>query len=180
MPEIILYQGKAFYPQKSIYAIFIFPLVQIKKIFQALYNLLLKLMWIELIKGEMKQNDLAGILLFILFIALSWLSFILKNYFQLILIVFIVIWYIDIGIAKQAYQQQKYDRPLQLLQNETGDLLWLLSLPENKILENSFNRGQVREMAIAARPSSGGAFEEKLDEVWQVNLWLYDGSDWVF
>jgi hypothetical protein len=27
MPEKILYQGKAFYPQKSIYAIFIFPLV---------------------------------------------------------------------------------------------------------------------------------------------------------
>ncbi|UXE59900.1 MAG: hypothetical protein KA717_30055 [Woronichinia naegeliana WA131] len=127
----------------------------------------------------MKQNDLAGILLFILFIALSWLSFILKNYFQLILIVFIVIWYIDIGIAKQAYQQQKYDRPLQLLQNETGDLLWLLSLPENKILENSFNRGQVREMAIASRPIFGGAFEEKLDQVWQVKLWLYDGSDWV-
>jgi hypothetical protein len=162
MPEKILYQGKAFYPQKSIYAIFIFPLVQIKKIFQALYNLLLKLMWIELIKGEMKQNDLAGILLFILFIALSWLSFILKNYLQLILIVFIVIWYIDIGIARQAYQQQKYNRPLQILEDEAGGIRWLLSLPENKILENSFNWGQVREMAIASRPIFGGAFQEKL------------------
>jgi hypothetical protein len=179
MPEKVLYQGKAFYPQKSIYAIFIFPLVQIKKIFQALYNLLLKLMWVELVKGEIKQNDLAGILLFILFIALSWLSFILKNYLQLILIVFIVIWYIDIGIARQAYQQQKYNRPLQILEDEAGGIRWLLSLPENKILENSFNWGQVREMAIASRAILGGAFQEKLDQVWQVKLWLYDGSDWV-
>jgi hypothetical protein len=136
--------------------------VQIKKIFQALYNLLLKLMWVELVKGEIKQNDLAGILLFILFIALSWLSFILKNYLQLILIVFIVIWYIDIGIARQAYQQQKYNRPLQILEDEAGGIRWLLSLPENKILENSFNWGQVREMAIASRPIFGGAFQEKL------------------
>lgn len=179
MPEKVLYQGKAFYPQKSIYAIFIFPLVQIKKIFQALYNLLLKLMWVELIKGEIKQNDLAGILLFTLFIVLSWLSFILKNYLQVILIVFIVIWYIDIGIAKQAYQLQKYDRPLQILQDETGDLRWLLSLPEHKMLENRFNWGQVREIAIASRPIFGGAFGEKLDQIWQVKLWLYDGSDWV-
>lgn len=122
---------------------------------------------------------MAGILLFILFIALSWLSFILKNYLQLILIVFIVIWYIDVGIAKQAYQQQKYNRPLQILENEAGGIRWLLSLPENKILENSFNWGQVREMAIASRLIFGGAFQEKLDQVWQVKLWLYDGSDWV-
>lgn len=171
--------GQSFLSTKEHLCYFYFPLVQIKKIFQALYNLLLKLMWVELIKGEMKQNDLAGILLFTLFIALSWLSFILKNYLQLILIVFVIIWYIDIGIARQAYQQHKYDRPLQILENEVGTLRWLLSLPEHKILENSFNWGQVREIAIASRPIFGGAFEEKLDQIWQVKLWLYDGSDWV-
>ena len=58
MSDLLLFQGKSIYPQKSVYAILIFPVAQLKKLFQSLYSFLLKVIWAELIQNKKNDNEL--------------------------------------------------------------------------------------------------------------------------
>ncbi|BFM40792.1 hypothetical protein [Synechocystis sp. LKSZ1] len=179
MSKTLIYQGKVFAPHKSDYALIIFPWVQLKRFLQSLYQALLRMMWKELLEGKKTEKDLTGILLFVLFCGLSWLSFLFKPVMVPLAILFLVIWYLDHGLARRDYLAHKYQRTVSLWQDEAGELDWRLAFSRRQPLERHFNWGQVRHLAIHSRTLQGGAFEDPLGQVWQVQLVLYDHSQWV-
>lgn len=179
MSDPLLFQGKIIYPEKSIYAILIFPFAQLKKLFQSLYYLLLKVMWTELIQGKKTKNDLAGIVFFLILLVLSWLTYLGKAYFPLIFIGFFIIWYLDYSLAKSDYQKGKYSVPIKLMEKEGDRFLWKLALPNQKLLQSELNWGQIRRLVIDERSISAGAFQENIGKVWQISLQGFDDSEWI-
>lgn len=179
MSRTLIYQGKVFAPYKSNYALIIFPWVQLKRFLQSLYQALLQLIWKELLQGQKTEKDATGIFLFILFCGLSWLSFVFKPVMAPLAILFLVIWFFDHGLARRDYLTNKYQRTVSLWQDEAGEVDWHLAFSRRQPLQIHFNWGQVRHLAIQPRTIEGGAFENPLGQVWQVQLVLYDHSQWV-
>jgi hypothetical protein len=179
MSDPLLFQGKSIYPQKSVYAILIFPLVWLKKLFQSLYSFLLKVMWAELIEGKKKDNELAGLFLFVIFLMLSWLSYLSKAYFPIIFTLFFIIWCLDYNFAKSEYRKGKYTIPIKITDKGEERLLWSFALPHQKPLQSELNWGQIRALMIDHRSIYGGSFQEKIGNVWQISLQGFDGSEWV-
>jgi hypothetical protein len=179
MSDPLLFQGKSIYPQKSVYAILIFPLVWLKKLFQSLYSFLLKVMWAELIEGKKKDNELAGLFLFVIFLILSWLSYLSKVYFPIIFTLFLIVWFLDYNFAKSEYRKGKYTIPIKITDKGEERLLWNFALPHQKPLQTELSWGQIRALVIDHRFIYGGSFEEKIGNVWQISLQGFDGSEWV-
>ena len=161
MSDPLLFQGKSIYPQKSVYAILIFPLVWLKKLFQSLYSFLLKVMWAELIEGKKKDNELAGLFLFVIFLILSWLSYLSKVYFPIIFTLFLIVWFLDYNFAKSEYRKGKYTIPIKITDKGEERLLWNFALPHQKPLQTELSWGQIRALVIDHRFIYGGSFEEK-------------------
>ena len=141
MSDPLLFQGKSIYPQKSVYAILIFPVVQLKKLFQSLYSFLLKVMWAELIEGKKKDNELVGLFLFVMFLILSWLSYVSKAYFSIFFILFFIIWCLDYNFAKSEYRKGKYNVSVKITDKGEENLLWSLILPNKKPPTNCIKLG---------------------------------------
>lgn len=179
MSDPLLFQGKSIYPQKSVYAILIFPLVWLKKLFESLYSFLLKVMWAELIEGKKKDNELAGLFLFVIFLMLSWLSYLSKAYFPIIFTLFFIIWCLDYNFAKSEYRKGKYTIPIKITDKGEERLLWSFALPHQKPLQSELNWGQIRALIIDHRSIYGGSFQEKIGNIWQISLQGFDGSEWV-
>ncbi len=179
MPESLFFLGKTTYPQKSLFAILITPFAQLKILFKTLYLFIVKIMWSELIYGQKKENELAGILLFLIFLLLSWLTYLGKIYFPWILTSFFIIWYLDYGLAKAAYQKGEYNIPVYLLQTDDNQLVWQSALPNRPPSKIEFNWTQIREIKISQFSIYGGAFQEKLGRVWQISLKQFDGVEWI-
>ena len=179
MPEKLIYQGQVFYPQKTTYALFIFPLVLLKQLFYALYQLLLKVLWLELIRGQENTNELANLFLFILFLGLCWISYVTKGFLQWGLVLWAIAWYLDYGLAQKAYRQGKNTYPLPLTQTTPQELHWFFKIPHQPILHGHFNENQIKAIMITEREIRGGAFQSQLDQVWQAKWLLFDQSDWV-
>lgn len=175
-----LYVGTILYPQPSPYASAIFPLVQLKKIFQSLYVSLLKMMWQELVASQVQPNEAANLVFFILFLLLCWLTFTFRTASQWLFIIFFIFWFVDNAISHHNFQQGNYIRRVYLEKNAAGDLSWQLQLPQKKALMMEFKPGQVRSIWVQKREIRGGAFQDRLATVWQGQLLLYDGSDWIF
>lgn len=179
MPESLLFQGKTTYPQKNSFAILISPFAQIKKLFQSLYFFILKIMWSELIYGEKKENEWAGILLFFLFLFLSWLTYLGQVYFTWVLTSFFIAWYVDYGLAKSDYQKGKYNIPIYLLHGDGDRLIWESKFPNQPLVKIEFNWAEIREIRISQSPVYGGAFQDKVGKVWQISLRKFDGTEWI-
>ncbi len=179
MPEKLIYQGQVFYPQKTTYALLIFPLVLLKQLFYALYQRLLKVLWLELIQGQENTNELANLFLFILFLGLCWISYVTQGFLQGGLVLWAIAWYLDYGFAQKAYHQGKNTYPLPLTQTATQEFHWFFKVPHQPILQGHFNENQIKAIMITEREIRGGAFQSKLDQVWQAKWLLFDQSDWV-
>lgn len=175
-----LYIGTILYPAPSPYALAISPLVQIKKVFQSLYSSLLRMMWRELLSGEVQKNEAINAVIFLVFLFLCWLTFSFRTASQWIFIIFFIFWFIDNTISHRSFQQGDYIRRVYLQKNKAGNLNWQLQLPKRQPLSMEFSPGQVREISVRRREICGGAFQDKLATVWQGQLLLYDGSDWIF
>ncbi len=67
MSKKIIFQGTTTYLSEHWYAKIISPLVQVKKLLQAIYEFLLHLIWSELIFGKKLDNELDSLLAFIVF-----------------------------------------------------------------------------------------------------------------
>jgi hypothetical protein len=182
-----LYQGTILYPRRSAYGTVIFPLVQLKRLFQALYASLLKLMWRELLSGEVPTNENANALAILLFLLLCWLSFAFRTVSQGLLIAFFVFWFLDNLIAQRALKQGQYIHQVYLHQTPTGDLRWQWHPPGRSLgdplrgapLTMEFKPEQVRLIRVRRQEIRGGAFQDRLAKVWQAQLLLFDGSDWI-
>ncbi|MBE9176409.1 hypothetical protein IQ225_15770 [Synechocystis salina LEGE 06155] len=175
-----VYTGTILYPSPSPYALAISPLVQLKKIFQSLYTSLLKIMWQELWAGEVQNNEAFNLILFLIFLLLAWLTFSFRTASQWLFTLFFIFWFIDNSVSQRNFQRGHYIRRVYLRLNRAGNLSWQLQLPQSPRLSMEFNPGQVQAIGVRRREIRGGAFQDKLATVWQGQLLLYDGSDWIF
>ncbi|MFM7190480.1 MAG: hypothetical protein ACKOX2_06645 [Microcystaceae cyanobacterium] len=179
MKEKLIYQGQVFYPQKTTYALFIFPFVILKQLFYALYQLLLKVLWLELIQSQENTNELANLVLFMLFLGLCWISYVTKGFIQWGLVLWAIAWYLDYGLAQKAYHQGKNTYPLPLTQTASEKFHWFFKVPHQPLLQGHFSENQIKAIIITEREIRGGAFQSRLDKVWQAKWLLFDQSDWV-
>lgn len=69
------FRGEITYLQKGFYASLIWPLVQVKKAFQLIYDLILKIVWSELIEGKKIDNELASLAIFLIFCLFSLVAY---------------------------------------------------------------------------------------------------------
>jgi hypothetical protein len=176
---IIAFQGTVNYLTNNRYAALIFPLVQLQKLFKKVYNFVLRLIWNELIYGKKVENELAAFLTFIAFCLLSWLVYIWRDYLSFILTSSLIIWCLDYWLAKHQYLKKKNNVSVILKQEAEDSVTWMMQFPDAKSLDSTFINGKIREISISNRPIYGGAFQEIMGRVWQIELILYDGSDLV-
>lgn len=174
-----LYHGTILYPQRSAYAIAITPLVQLKRLFQALYAMVLKLMWRELLTGQTPTDETGNGLAILLFGLLCWLSYVFRAVTQGALIAFFIFWFVDNLIAQQGLRTGRYIQQVSLEQTSTGELRWQGQRPGRSPLIAEFKPEQVQSIWVQRREIRGGAFQDRLANVWQAQLLLFDGSAWI-
>lgn len=169
------FQGHIHSQKQGTFAKLIFPLVQVKKLFEVIYSFLLQTIWSELFEGKKLNNDTANFIAFIAFCLLSLIVFYIQDYISIILMVSFVIWYIDVWFAKKYYlESPTLTATLTSLDEDT--LQWRMTLPTQKAIQSKFTRNQIKEIGIVSRQVYGGAFEESLGIVWQIEIHLYDGA----
>ncbi|MGK7953803.1 MAG: hypothetical protein AB4063_00830 [Crocosphaera sp.] len=181
MSKKLIFQGTTTYLSEHWYAKIISPLVQIKKLLQTIYEFLLHLIWSELIFGKKLDNELDSLFAFIVFCLLSILGYYLRDYIQLILIIFLIIWYLDCWFAKHQYFQKNYKIDIFIYEIDLTKIICCLSLPntQTQSIFASFNSNEVSHISIKKLPLLGGAFQEVLDEVWQAEIYLHNGKHFV-
>lgn len=179
MTETPIFTGQILNPTLNPYARVLFPLVQIQKIFKALYNLLIKLIWNELVHNQKVTNELASLGLFIAFWIFALLIYRFKPYVPIIIFLTFVFWFIDYYTAQKKYVTGKDYTPVTLLKDDEDKITWSRKVTPHKFLKSEFIAGQVAGIAIDREIVYGGAFQEKLGKVWQIEIRFWDGSDLI-
>ncbi len=172
------FRGKITYTQKGFYASLIWPLVQVKKAFQLIYDLILKIVWSELIEGK-KIDELASIAIFLVFCLFSLVVYYLQNYKELIIVAFFWIWFLDYWFAKKQYSYSKKQTIISLNNYNNNFVLWYMNLPNGRTRKAKFERSQIGQISISKTYVYGGAFEEKIGIVWEVYVTLCDWSEFL-
>ncbi|MDJ0661587.1 MAG: hypothetical protein QNJ42_19190 [Crocosphaera sp.] len=181
MSKKLIFQGTTTYLSDHWYAKLIFPLVEVKKLLQTIYEFLLHLMWSELIYGKKLDNELDSLIAFIIFCIFSLISYYFRDYIQLILIIFLVIWYLDCWFAKHQYFQKNHKINIYIYEVDISKIICCLSLPhtQTQSIFASFTSEEVSHISLMKAPLLGGAFQEVLDEVWQTEIYLHNGKHFV-
>lgn len=173
------FRSQITYTQKGFYASLIWPLVQVKKAFQLIYDLILKIVWSELIEGKKIDDELASLAVFLIFCLCSLVTYYLQDYRELILIAFLWVWLLDYWFAKNQYFHSKR-KTIICLNNSNSDLvLWQMNLPNVKTRKAKFERSQIGQISISKTYVYGGAFEEKIGTAWEVYVTLCDWSEFL-
>ncbi|MEA5509229.1 hypothetical protein VB715_05570 [Crocosphaera sp. UHCC 0190] len=178
MSSLLIFKGKVLYLTNHWYANLIFPLVQVKKLLQTIYYFILHLIWSELIHGNKLDNEIAHLIAFLLFCSLSLGIYYLKNYNQLIILIFLGIYYLDRWISQHQYLRQNHQVNVTLVQSNSERIIWTLSLPKNQ-LKSKFLNNQVNYISLGKFSVFGGAFQEVLGEIWRIEICLYDGNSLI-
>ncbi|ACB49757.1 hypothetical protein cce_0406 [Crocosphaera subtropica ATCC 51142] len=181
MSKKLIFQGTTTYVSEHWYAKVIFPLVEVKKLLQTIYEFLLHLIWSELIYGKKLDNELDSLVAFFIFCLLSLLGYYFRDYVQIIIIVFFIIWYLDCWFAKHQYFQKNSKIDIYLYEIDKNKIIGCLSLPKTttQSVFASFSLEEVNYISIIKLPLLGGTFQEILDEVWQTEIYLYNGKHFV-
>ncbi|EAZ88549.1 hypothetical protein [Crocosphaera chwakensis] len=181
MSKKLIFQGTITYLTDHWYAKLIFPLVEVKKLLQTIYEFLLHLIWSELIYGKKLENELDSLIAFCIFCILSLLGYYFRDYIQIIIIIFFIIWYLDCWLAKHQYFQKNRKIDICIYEINKNKIICCLSLPNTKTqsIFASFFPEEVNHISIVKSSLRGGAFQEVLDEVWQIEINLCNGKHFV-
>lgn len=177
----VIFEGQVFYQRNNVFAVVIFPLVQLKKLYKTLYDFLLNVIWSELIYGKKLDNEVAHLIGFFIFCALSWGLYQVKPYAQYMVVAFLLIWYLDYMGAKNQFKNDLLTLKV-ILKQQNNQLIWMMTLPDNqnnKILQSQFSLEKISLITLTKRPIYGGAFQEVMGEIWQTEVNLYDGSKMI-
>ncbi|MBR8829010.1 MAG: hypothetical protein DSM107014_14110 [Gomphosphaeria aponina SAG 52.96 = DSM 107014] len=90
------------------------------------------------------------------------------------MIFFLTLWLIDYHLAKKQYLYGKQITVTMEL-GEADSVLWQMLPPEGRILE--FLPTQIRQISLVHQQILGGAFQEVMGTVWQVEINLEDGNN---
>jgi hypothetical protein len=179
MSETPLFQGQILYSRLNPYARFLLPLVEVQKIYKTFYYWLLRLLWDELIYNKKVENQWASLGLFLFFWVFCLGLYHLRNYLGILLFFSFGLWYVDYAAAKKHYLEGKDRTPTTLQLDREGRITWSTRVDRHRILKSEFIAGQVAAIVVDRKVVYGGAFQEKLGKIWQVQLRFWDGSDLV-
>ena len=181
MPNKLIFQGTTSYLSEHWYAKIISPLVEVKKLLQAIYEFLLQLIWSEFIYGKQLENEIESLLALIIFCLLSLVGYYLRDYIQIILIIFCLIWYLDCWFAKNKYLKNHHKVDIVIYEIDLNKIICCLSLPNNQTqsIFASSTLEEVSHISINKSPLLGGACQEVLDKVWQIEIHLSNGKHFV-
>jgi hypothetical protein len=173
----IHFQGSAYFAQPPAYAPFLKPIVLLKKGFSALYNVLLQVMWSELIEGKQTNSTMAA-LLFLLLCVCSLVFYHFGAFRQPITIAFLLIWTIDRQIALHQFRMATSRSIIRL--HGSGDwLVWDQQLPDGEHNHLKLKQAEIEQITMSRTEIDGGVFDDRLALVWQVNLRLCDATEIV-
>jgi len=167
--------GRIYSPQKTTFSQLFFPVAQIKHMFQNFYDLLLQTMWRELRSGKTIDNEYVNLFLFVVFCFLSLLVYYLRDYRQLILITFFVLWFLDVAISKNDCQQNRAFSSVFLTVREETIQIVIKSSEQNTI-HLEYDRTKLASLAIAQHQIPSQTFQTVMGMFWQVILYFKDGT----
>jgi len=170
------FSGSVYRSQHTLFSRLIFPFAQVKKLLQRVYDFILQSIWTELISGKTIENEVANLVLFIIFCFFSIAFFHLQTYRVIIIILFFGLWFIDRAIAQSYYQKNSSRFPISL--QITEDKIYFKEyLPKSQTIDLEFNREQIKESAIISRTLYSEGFQAEIKQCWQVLLFLQDGTE---
>ncbi|MFE4107396.1 hypothetical protein [Almyronema epifaneia] len=172
-------QGRLYQLERQPYAQFIWPLVQVKRVFQLAYDLLLGLMWDELVKGRRYSNTLTSLLLLLIFAVLSLLFYYLRDFDHWLFIGFGLLWWFDVGFAKQQYFCGQTYQQVAVAEKADDELEVVVQRRQQTAEQAKFRRSQVDYILIKRQQVRGGAFKETLTYIWQGNIVLRDRTQYL-
>ncbi|MDV3001556.1 MAG: hypothetical protein N5P05_003162 [Chroococcopsis gigantea SAG 12.99] len=176
----IIFQGRIINTELSLYATLIYPIIQIKKIYNRLYLLIIRLLWNELFFGKKRvENNGLNAFLFIVFLLLGVILYQIKNYVPYLILIFFGLFYCDYLKATRSYINNKLFTKSLLKEVDDGEIEFQTNLRANKYLNFRFNSQQVDKLMIKRQLLHGGAFETYLGKIWQLELLFIDGSPLV-
>ena len=174
------FKGNSFYYKTGLYNKLMFPLVQLKIIFNSLYKSIGQIIWAELIKGKKIDNEITSLILFVIFCILSLIIYYLQNYKDFIFISFIIIWYLDYFFAQNQYFNLKKSVHIKLKQSENSShIQYSIKFPNHKNVNHKLNSEQIKQIEIIVTEAKGGAFEENMGLIWQCFLMLYNDKSFL-
>lgn len=167
------FRGQITDRKKNVFSRAIFPLVSIKKYFEALQFLLTKIIRQELIGGKTIDDPLINLALFAVFIIFSWLFYFLESYENIIFITFLVIWYLDFWLAQYNFlRNNKKTIALSLEKTKEKTFTWKTNYPNGDRDREIFSEEEVVNIFIHQHQVRGGSFEEVLGTVWRASITL--------
>ncbi len=154
-------------------SVLLWPLLQIKRIFDALYQTFLSLVWSELTGRQNQVGFMQLGALFLLFCGLSLVIFYLRAYEAVIFLGLVGIWGCDYQWARWQYLSRRQRTQVSLSIAPEG-CLYRLSTPGQTITHRQFSSDRILQVLIRRTAILGGAFQSAVAERWQVTLYLQD------
>ncbi len=162
--------------ESSFFEAVLWPIVKVKNIIQITYDYILGMIWEELMGTKNDYNQLTVLFALFIFLFFSFIIYNIEAYNDLILLIFILIWLFDYMFAKYSYLTKKKSDRLILQKKLDKKVIWkkITSISMDD-LEIAFEINEVKHVNITHTYRYGGAFQEKMGIVWEVNLTLHDG-----
>ncbi|MDJ0509768.1 MAG: hypothetical protein QNJ64_11010 [Crocosphaera sp.] len=181
MSKKLIFKGQTSCLEYHWYAQLIFPLVQVKNLLQIVYEFIIHLIWSELVYGKKNNNEITTLVAFFIFCIFSLIACYLRDYIQVILLVCFLIWYLDGWIAKHQHLKHNHKIDIFVYEMDSNQVICCLRLPENEIqsIFGSFTQQEISDIVIKKTSLLGGAFQEVLEQVWQIEIYLHNGKHFV-
>jgi hypothetical protein len=164
------FYGSVYQPKRNAFALIFWPIIQIKNLFQVIYQYILHIIWSELVIGKKVENELISLILFVIFCIISLLIYYFQQYSQILLIMLLIVWYIDRHLAHSQYFNNKHQLKVSLKTDEDDNLIWEMNIPDQTNNQVKIERQQLQQILITSNQIKAGAFEEVIGLVWQIEL----------
>ena len=162
----------------GLYANLIYPVAVAKTYVEAVYRIILGLLWDELIKGKSELDQTGNFIALALFCLFSFLMYHIGEYAGFIILILATVWLLDVQLAKHKYRNCKRNDLIRLLKSPQGKVTLKKINPEGEVeyVEN-LKPSEVNHISINQVDRKGGAFQEKVATVWQSSVRFNDQSE---
>ena len=98
---------------------------------------------------------------------------------QLVAITLFITWFVDSWLSQRALQRGDYGRRIHLRLTNEAQIRWQWTRPHRSPLIAEFPVSEVYALEVQPHLITGGAFASRIGWVWQGQLRLRDGSNWI-
>lgn len=162
----------------GLYAKLIYPVAIAKTYVEAVYRIILGLIWDELFKGKTELDQTGNFIALALFCLFSFLMYHFGEYAGFIILILTTIWLLDVLLAKHKYRNCKRNDLIRLLKSPQGKITLKKITSEGEVeYVEDLNPSEVKHISILQVDRKGGAFQEKVATVWQSSVSFNDESE---